>query len=221
MFWDKFEKIVCQIVPEIERLSEMIEIQKLSEKIVPESERVSKMIEMLKLSDDVHEKIIRQIDPESNDDQVDFIFCEYPQISSFYYPLWRDCVRKEYESGNIEEIDDTEDIDKAYEEVAKNAISSPNTFEIVVAAERDLIGRVGDVDLTYYYSKKYFKSYKHAIEMWYEKIDSDRLAFEKTLKAWVGLFVSDESVSEHYYQIISYVLSSYYISDKKPKRAIR
>ena len=57
--------------------------------------------------------------------------------------------------------------------------------------------------------------------VWEEKIASERRAFEKSLKAWVGLFVPDESVSEHYYQVISDTLSPYSIREKKPKHAIK
>ncbi len=199
VFWKKFEKIVSQIGSELRRVSEMIETQRLSK--------------MLKLSDKVHEGIILQYDPDSEEDEVEFIVRNYPEISPFYYPDWRDCLMERYGSENIEEID------KTYE-VAKNAISSSNPFDVVVAAERNLIGNDDDVDLLDYYWEKYFKSHTRALRMWEEKIVSDRREFEKTLKAWVGLLVPDESVSEHYYQVISETLSPYSIRGRKPKLAV-
>ena len=179
MFWKEFEKIKSFIGPELKRLS--------------------KTIEMLKLSEEVHEKIIRQIFPEATEEQVSFVVCNYSQINPFYYPHWRDCFREE----------NTEGIDEVYETVAKMAISNPNALEIVVAAEIDMIGRDEDEDLLDYYIIKYVRTHMHAIKMWKEKIASERKEFEKTLKAWVGLFVPDESVSEHYYQVISETLSPY------------
>ena len=199
VFWEKFGKIVSQIGPELRRVSEMIETQRLSK--------------MLKLSDKVHEEIILQYDPDSEEDEVEFIVRNYPEISPFYYPDWRDFLM-ENGSENIEEID------KTYEEVAKNAISSSNPFDVVVAALINLIGNDDDLDLSDYYWEKYHKSHTRAFRMWEDKIASDRREFEKTLKAWVGLFVPDESVSEHYYQVISETLSPYSIRGRKPKLAV-
>ena len=166
---------------------------------------------MLKLSEEVHEKIVRQILPEATDEQVNFIVCDYPQISPFYYPHWRDCIREEFGLENIDDIKEIEEIDKVYEKVARMAISHPNTLEIVVAAEIDMLGRDEDVDLLDYYIIKYVRTHAHAMEMWEAKIASERQMFENTLKEWVGLFLSDKSVAEHYFQIISHTLSSYSI----------
>ncbi len=199
VFWEKFGKIVSQIGPELRRVSEMIETQRLSK--------------MLKLSDKVHEEIILQYDPDSEEDEVEFIVRNYPEISPFYYPDWRDFLM-ENGSENIEEID------KTYEEVAKNAISSSNPLDVVIAALINLIGNDDDLDLSDYYWEKYHKSHTRAFRMWEDKIVSDRREFEKTLKAWVGLFALDESVSEHYYQVISETLSPYSIRRGKPKLAV-
>ena len=199
VFWEKFGKIVSQIDPELRRASEMIETQRLSK--------------MLKLSDKVHEEIILQYDPDSEEDEVEFIVRNYPEISPFYYPDWRDCLM-ENGSENIEEID------KTYEEVAKNAISSSNPLDVVIAALINLIGNDDDLDLSDYYWEKYHKSHTRAFRMWEDKIASDRREFEKTLKAWVGLLVPDESVSEHYYQVIPETLSPYSIRRGKPKLAV-
>ncbi len=173
------------------------------------------MTEMLKLSEEVHEKIIRQILPEATDKQVDFVVCNYPQISPFYYPHWWDCIREEFGSEDIDEID------KVYERVARMAIGRPNSLEIVIAAEIDIFGRDEDVDLLDYYIIKCVRTHAHAMEMWEAKIASERQMFENTLKEWVGLFISDKSVAEHYFRIISHTLSSYSIREKKPKRAIK
>ncbi len=118
-----------------------------------------KMTEMLRLSAEVHEKLIRQIVPEATDEQVDFVVCNYPQINPFYYPHWWDGIREEFGSENSDEID------KVYERVARMAIGRPNSLEIVVAAEIDIFGRDEDVDLLDYYIIKYVNTHVHAVSL--------------------------------------------------------
>ncbi len=117
------------------------------------------MTEMLRLSAEVHEKIIRQILPEATDEQVDFVVYNYPQINPFYYPHWWDGIREEFGSENSDEID------KLYERVARLAISYPNSLEIVTAAEIDIFGRDRDVDLLDYYITKYVRTHMHAVSL--------------------------------------------------------
>ena len=68
-------------------------------------------------------------------------------------------IREEFGSENSDEID------KLYERVARMAIGRPNSLEIVVAAEIDIFGRDEDVDLLDYYIIKYVNTHVHAVSL--------------------------------------------------------
>ncbi len=140
-----------------------------------------------KLSEEVHEKIIRQIFPEATDEQVGFIVSKH----SLYNPCsyWDWCESNWFEAGDEDSYD-------PYSRRAKEIINDPNP-----------LGRA-----TFYDDercRREIEDHKYAMELWEKKAASERREFERTLKAWVGLFVKDRSVSEHYYRVISHALSPY------------
>ena len=140
-----------------------------------------------KLSEEVHEKIIRQISPEATDEQVGFIVSEH----SLYNPCgyWSWCRANWFEAGDEDSYD-------PYSRRAKEIINDPNP-----------LGRATSYDDED--ARREIEDHKYVMELWKEKIASERRKFERTLKAWVGLFVKDRSVSEHYYRVISHALSPY------------
>jgi hypothetical protein len=196
VFWRKLRKIVSQIGPEIRRVSEMVKI---------ENQRLS---EMLKLSEEVHKKIMSEILPKATDEQINFIAQNHSDLSPFYYKHWYDCISENGDFDEISDIDKTKMIDNIYSNVAESIIEDPNPFCTALAAEISMLGREGVGDLLSYYANQRIRTHEWAMSVWEEKIASERREFEKSLRAWVGLFAVDD-FAEHYYQVLSETLSSY------------
>ena len=138
-----------------------------------------------KLSEEVHRAIIRQIFPEATDELVSFVVREH----SLYNPCryWDWCTSNWFDVGDDDSYD-------PYTILAKKIINDPNPLGV---ANNYIDERCSET----------IEDHKYLME---EKI-AERQKFEKTLKSWVELFVKDSSVSEHYYQVISHVLSKYSI----------
>ncbi len=144
-----------------------------------------------KLSEEVHEKIIRQIFPEATDEQVGFIVREYSWTNPCGYWSW--CRINSFTAGDEDSYD-------PYSRRAKEIINDPNPLRRATSNGTSYDG---------WCYRRAIENHKRAMESWEEKIASERRKFERTLKAWVGLFVKDRSVSEHYYRVISHALSPY------------
>ncbi len=142
-----------------------------------------------KLSEKVHEKIIRQIFPKVTKEQVDFIVSEHSLYNPYRYWDW--CRDNWFDVGDEDSYD-------PYSIRARMIINDPNPLGWATYYNNELCLRV-------------IEDHKNLMELWEEKVASERRKFERALKAWVGLFVKDSSVSEHYYQVISNVLSPYSI----------
>ena len=144
-----------------------------------------------KLSEEVHEKIIRQIFPEATDEQVGFIIRKYSSYNPCSYWSW--CVINSFTAGDEDSYD-------PYSRRAKEIINDPNPLGRATSYEL-MLGIIVADDWCY---RRAIEDHEYAMESWKEKIASERREFERTLKAWVGLFVKDKSVSEHYYRVISH-----------------
>ena len=191
------------------------------------------------LSEEVHEKIIRQIFPEATDEQVDFLVSKDPLCKSILTlnrllekPKTSKVFWKEYEKVETDATDEQVDFI-----VSKHSSYNPcsywswcrmnrftagdeGSYDPYSRRAREIINDpnpLGMVTISYYgddgswFYRRTIENHERAMESWKEKIASERREFEKTLEAWVGLFVKDRSVSNHYYQVISDVLSPYSI----------
>ncbi len=201
------EKIIRQIFPEaideevnfivskhslcklILALSQLLEGPETSKVFWKEYEKVQK------LSEEVHEKIIRQIFPGATDEEVNFIVSNH----SLYNPCsyWNWCEINSLTPGDECSYD-------PYSRRAREVINDPNPLGVAISSY------FHDDDGSWFY-RRTIENHERVMELWDEKVESERREFERTLEAWVGLFVKDRSVSNHYYQVICNVLSPYSI----------
>ena len=184
----EMEKLAEKVHKKILMVGQLLRKPETSEVFWKEYEKVGE------LSEEAHEKIIRQIFPEATDEQVDFIVSNHSSHNPCSYWDW--CRANRFTPGDEDSYD-------PYSRRAREIINDPNPLGMVT------ISYYGD-DGSWFY-RRTIENHERAMESWKEKIASERREFEKTLKAWVGLFVKDRSVSNHYYQVISDVLSPYSI----------
>ena len=138
-----------------------------------------------KLSEEVHKAIIRQIFPEATNELVSFVVRKHSLCNPCRYWDW--CKSNWFDVADEDSYD-------PYTILANKIINDPNPLGVAT----------NHIDER---RRKAIEDHKYLME---EKI-LERQKFERTLKSWVGLFVRDSSVSEHYYQVISNVLSPYSI----------
>ncbi len=195
------------------------EITEIVNRLCPDSDE----LRMMRLSTKIHEKVAFQFDPDIDNEVLNFVVYNYPEVSPFYYPYWKDRLLRTYG------CDDVSLVNEIYEELAEEFLEvGESPFYAIVYKEKSMFGNDGyesdeddadeydfgpdelhdhETEFEDYYLDKYRGMHAYACDMWEEKLVADRLMFEESLKAWVGLFVPDASVSEHYYQIMSDTLS--------------